>query len=107
MDRKTLLLASEKAAAFFENQLDDLGQLKAEGVCGDLAAQYKLPTLLLLTGRAHLAHRVCCLPVCIPVDLSCQSAEGIQVLFFWSWQWPVQYSFYRLPALLLLFGMAH
>ena len=87
MDRKTLLLASEKAAAFFEDQLDDLGQLKAQGVCGDLAAQYKLPTLLLLTGRAHLAHRVCCLPVCIPVDLSCWSAEGRQVLlFFCTWQ---------------------
>ena len=68
MDRKTLLLASEKTAAFLEDQLNDMGQLKAEGVSGDLAAQYKLPTLLLLTGRAHLAHRVCSLPVCIPVS---------------------------------------
>ena len=105
MDRKTLLLASEKAAAFFEDQLDDLGQLKAQGVCGDLAAQYKLPTLLLLTGRAHLAHRVCCLPVCIPVDLSCRSAEGRQVFVFLNLA--AHYSFYKLPALLLLLGMAY
>ena len=66
MDKATLLQASEKTAVFFEKQLDENGQLKEKTVCGDLAAQYKLPTLLLLTGRAHIAHKVfvCWFSIC-------------------------------------------
>lgn len=59
MDKTRLLAAGERTAAFFERLLDpESGQLRQAEVSGDLAAQYKLPTLLLLTGRAHLAHKV-------------------------------------------------
>ena len=60
MDLKTLAEASDKAAAFFESQLDENGRLKSDEVVGELAAIYKLPTLLILTGRGRLAHKVCC-----------------------------------------------
>ena len=51
--------ASEKAARFFEGQLNEDGSLKNSEVVGDLAAIYKTPTLLLLTSRGRLAHKVC------------------------------------------------
>ena len=60
MDLETLAEASEKAAAFFESQLDENGRLKSDDVVGELAAVYKLPTLLVLTGRGRLAHKVSC-----------------------------------------------
>nr|KAG5714763.1 hypothetical protein BaRGS_000251 [Batillaria attramentaria] len=58
MEPQKLVSASESTAAFFESQLTSNGELKNEEVAGDLAAQYKLPTLLLLTGRGRLAHKV-------------------------------------------------
>ena len=82
MDLKTLAEASEKAADFFESQLDENGRLKSDDVVGELAAVYKLPTLLVLTGRGRLAHKVsyftlssieCCLLRVSPCLAQCEN----------------------------------
>ncbi|KAK7507580.1 hypothetical protein BaRGS_00001515 [Batillaria attramentaria] len=58
IDSKTLIAASEKVAAFFERTVDENGQLKTRDIIDDVASVYKLPTLLLTTGRWQLCHKV-------------------------------------------------
>ncbi|KAL8610291.1 hypothetical protein ACOMHN_062023 [Nucella lapillus] len=58
MELVKLREASERAVAFFRGQLDDRGRLKNQGVSGELAAIYKLPYLLVITGHGRLANTV-------------------------------------------------
>nr|KAG5709504.1 hypothetical protein BaRGS_023186 [Batillaria attramentaria] len=58
MEFQKLVDCSERAAAFFESQLDENGSLKSQEVAQELGAMYKLPTLLVLTGRGRLAHKL-------------------------------------------------
>ena len=52
------LEASEKTAQFFEQNISSEGELTAPGAQSDLCFYYKLPTLLLVSGRYRLANKV-------------------------------------------------
>ncbi|KAK7112592.1 uncharacterized protein [Littorina saxatilis] len=58
MDFETLRQASDRGAAFFETVLDGNGRLKNPETASDLGSVYKLPMMLILTGRGRLAHKV-------------------------------------------------